>query len=83
MFRRKKQPQVIHVQQVPDPGDMSAQRVILDYHEVQFGCHIYHFILTVITLGAWLPIWLIHWLVWSSLAGVEFARDIGARRIYT
>ena len=69
MFRRKKQPQVIYVQQVPDPGDMSAQRMVLDYPELQFGCHRFHLILTIITLGVWLPIWIIHWLVSQSLAG--------------
>jgi predicted Zn finger-like uncharacterized protein len=27
--------------------------------------HMTHLILTVITCGAWLPVWIIHWIIWS------------------
>jgi predicted nucleic acid-binding Zn ribbon protein len=31
------------------------------------GWHIAHLILTILTCGLWLPVWLIHWVIWLSL----------------
>jgi hypothetical protein len=30
------------------------------------GWHAFHAIMTLITCGFWLPIWLIHWMIWAS-----------------
>jgi len=31
------------------------------------GFHIAHLILTIVTCGLWLPVWLIHWVIWLSM----------------
>jgi predicted RNA-binding Zn-ribbon protein involved in translation (DUF1610 family) len=31
------------------------------------GWHLAHLILTIVTCGLWLPVWLIHWVIWLSM----------------
>jgi hypothetical protein len=32
------------------------------------GWHVFHLILTILSCGLWLPIWLIHWIIWLACA---------------